>query len=588
MLLGHPLGSVTLGDQGDIGAQIGLNTSAPIIGSAQIQQCNRLTSVGIAVASPTFSFIGFTRSPDLIVGHPEIEAAVMNIYHERLTAFGIAIARVYFGRPIGSTRDLYAVGIAAGSPAFDVPLAQPGDPITPGILVTAGEDVLYRAASGLEKAMASTDAYRLTATYAELVKDQWDPYAIRYSNLPYLAWAMGVNLWENDWDETFRRWWAANQWELKSQRGSLLGIKRFVQAVGCEVVHAIVPPAKCYPVHSYTAADRAAYVARFPQLRLYPYVARAQLPWLCFCSNFEVGIPGIDEKRVFNKNGCFLGPQLKLYPTSGNAGGRYTRTAVYWDRGIETPLTFRTVVDETSQYGATIFDEVTVPARHNNHYYIDQRGKWPLPKGHVRSQNVHGVFLGALDDTAARIIRVPRDGTLELIQAKAQYQTITVNGSLVNAYPDHVAETHLSSNRKLYGGTRLIKQFLANKYLPPSDAWEFMYELWYIWDPSRAPDYRKAGVYIGKARLGIQRYTAELKIAAYGQWHPWFVYGNGYLSGHLRPADTRVTDKLRRAVTAAMAMRDTVRIDTRVKRVISTNDSLPCDGNFRVGEYINA
>jgi phage tail P2-like protein len=521
-----------------------------------------------------------------------------------LRAQGFAVDKPEFGRPTGPTRDLFALGVAAGRPVFGVPLLQQADPITPGILVTAGEDVLYRQATGLEKALADVDAYRLTVTYAEIIRDQWDPYAIRYANLPYLAWAMGVNLWEDDWDETFRRWWTANQWELKSQRGSLLGTKRFVEAVGGKVVKAIVPPAKFFPTKSYSNDERAAYVARFPQLRLYPFVERVKLPWLCYPAKFISGLPP-DTVKKFTKNGSFTGPTRKFYPTSQTAGGKFTRTATLWDRGIETPLTFRTVTDLNTKYGATTYDEVMLPARLNNHYYMGEEGKWPLPKDHPLASNKHGIFLGADDGTEARLVRIPRDGRLDLSQAKAIYQTLVPGGELINLQPEYVSEVHPMSKRKLYAAKRPAKQFLSSnapdtlpvppgnpnyltrKFLPTSTAWQFIYERWYILDRNRAPDYRKGYTFMGVARFGIKRYSAELKIQMFRPWRPWFLNTTGYLRGFLRAPDTKTIQKLRRAVTASMAVRDTVGIDTKVKRVISTNDSLPVDGNYTVGQYIN-
>jgi phage tail P2-like protein len=504
----------------------------------------------------------------------------------KLRAQGFAVDVPVLGEPEGSTRDLFAVGMSAGTPQIDVPLLQQNDPITPGILPTAGEDLLYRQATGLEKALATVDGYRLIATYAEIIRDQWDPYAIRYMNLPYLAWAMGVNLWEEDWDETFRRWWVANQWELKSQRGSLLGTKRFVEAVGGKVVKAIVPPSKFFPTTSYTDADRAAYVARFPQLRLYPFVGRVQLPYLCFPAKILIGAPPNQTKK-FTKNGNFTGPLRKFYPTAQDAGGNYTRTATLWDRGIETQLTFRTVTDFNAKYGVTTYDEVMLPARLNNHYYMGEDGKYLLPKGHPTRQNKYGIFLGADDGTLARMIRIPRDGRLNLSQAKAIYQTIVPGGQLINLYPDYVAEIHPTAKTRLFGGVGKVKQFMQGKYLPPTCSWQFLYERWYILDRDRAPDYRKGWTYMGVARLGIPRYSAVLKIEMFGVWRPWFLRIGGFMRGCTRAPDTSAIDKLRRAVTASMAIRDTVGIDTKVKRVISTNDSLPIDGTYTVGEYIN-
>jgi hypothetical protein len=142
------------------------------------------------------------------------------------------------------------------------------------------------------------------------------------------------------------------------------------------------------------------------------------------------------------------------------------------------------------------------------------------------------------------------------------------------------------------GGQQPLKfksgQYLFKKFLPPSRAWQYLYEQWFLFDPSRVPDYRKASVYVGHARLGIPRYTAEIKVAAFRTWKPWYLRAGGFLHGACRPNNTAMVDKVRRAVTAAMAVRDTVRIDTKIRRVIDVNDSLPCDGSFVVGEMTNA
>ena len=99
-----------------------------------------------------------------------------------------------------------------------------------------------------------------------------------------------------------------------------------------------------------TDEERAAYVARFPQLRIYPYVAREQLPWLCYNGKHY---NGTGQLRVWNKNGAFLGPRWKMYPTIQNAGGKYTRTATLYDprTGEETTLTIRRIVRDPHRPG---------------------------------------------------------------------------------------------------------------------------------------------------------------------------------------------------------------------------------------------
>jgi len=47
--------------------------------------------------------------------------------------------------------------------------------VTEGLISRPGSKLLYRAASGLERAMADVDGERLIGTYAAIIADQWDP-----------------------------------------------------------------------------------------------------------------------------------------------------------------------------------------------------------------------------------------------------------------------------------------------------------------------------------------------------------------------------------------------------------------------------
>lgn len=477
------------------------------------------------------------------------------------------------------------------------------DPVNPGIDVTCGSSLIYRQASGLEKALADVDGVRIMAIYAELVKDQWNPYSISSTNLPYLAWAMGVNLWETDWSDEFKRWWVANQWELKSQRGSLLGISRFVQAVGGNVVSAITPPALFYPGASLTPAQKAAYVARFPQLRIYPYVEAANSPWLCYFSKLPSGRN--------SKNGSFMGPTQKFFPTdAANIGGRYTRIATIWDQGVETTITLREIQEDPfEQFDVVTYDQVTVPAGNSTYYYMGQPNKYLVPDIQPTETpyaaylgipiqpvpTTYKIFLGALGSTASRMVNVPRDGSLTFDIAQAIYETIWPNNQLIDIVPEYVAQPDFVSKYSLCPSDE-GKTVLYRKYLPPSTAWKSIFERWYLFDPLRVPDARKASVYMGNARFGIPNYTAILKIEAFGVWQSCYLIGgsgittNGfsYMRGFFKPYNTDTIDKVRRAVTASMAIRDTIGINTVVKRLINTNDSFPCDGTFSVGEYVDS
>lgn len=464
------------------------------------------------------------------------------------------------------------------------------DFIWPGIVEDAGEQVLYRQAAGLEKSLATVDAYRLTQTYAELIRDQWDPYRISSANLPYLAWAMGVNLWEDTWSEDFKRWWVANQWTMKYERGSAKGLNDFVDTVNAspgmhaKIVNLVVPPACFYPGKALTDTERAAYVARFPQLRLYPYAPRPQLPYLGYLGGFSLTRSG---QKIFVKNGRFLGPLRKYYPTNYNAGGDYLRSATLYEprTGVEIQLTVRTVVaaPQPGQKEIT-YDEISLSSIAGNLFYPGKNNKKYLLSKHPIAQKLkHAVVLGRLPYTPSRLVRIPRDGTLDRTQFQALFTTVGTGLDPINVRPEHVYQQHPTRQLEWYCGMPLRRT-----YLTKSNAWMFLYERWYLFDPTRLPDDRKASTYMGRARFGIHKYTAEADIQAWFTWPKFYARANGYYGKgrFFPPKNTKLIDQIRRAVTASMAVRDTVQIDTNIKRTIQIRDLTVLDGRFSIGQYI--
>jgi phage tail P2-like protein len=520
-------------------------------------------------------------------------------------------------------------------PESDVNIYMTTDPVNRGIYSAAGSDVLYRAASGLEKAMADVDAGRLIATYAELVRDQWDPWAISYRNLGFLAWAMGVNLWEDDWAEDKRRQWVANQWTFKYYRGSDLGLKMAVEAVNAKIKNIVRPPALFMPGsqvgdaqaalqflvpnaqyqegivgdapvvgnkqwynnliwldkrpqpswNDIVNADRQLYVRRFPQLRLYPFAPRPQLPWLNYLGGKSYDKQG---NPIPVHNGYFFGPARLFFPTNFNAGGRYLRSCTLYDpaTGVETQLTVRTVTGvPLPGMPITTWDEIQLPINSGNLFYPGEDNKrYLFPRGvSLTIKRKHSVVLGRLPFEDRRLVRVPRDGTLNITQFQAIFQTIAPSLKPIDVRPEMVSVIHPMRPTEFYCGQPLHK-----KFLPKSNSWQYIYERWYLFDPTRQPDARWARTYMGRARFGIPKYTAKVKIDAPFPWPPAYAYAGGHIGKgrYFAPKNTKRIDQVRRAVTSAMALRDTVQIDTKVKRMIRFADITLLDGTFSFGQYI--
>jgi hypothetical protein len=183
------------------------------------------------------------------------------------------------------------------------------------------------------------------------------------------------------------------------------------------------------------------------------------------------------------------------------------------------------------------------------------------------------------------MVLIPRDGTLERTQYQAIYQTITPSASFINVRPQIVYQTHPVRKAEWYCGMPLRGMFN-----PPTNAWQYLYEVWYLNDPSRAPDPRIANCYMGRSQFGVPRYTAKVKIQASFTWpRSYFYPGKGSYIGKGRffpPKNTQLIDQIRRAVVASMAERDTVLIDTDVERIIQVRDLTVLDGRFTIGQWI--
>jgi phage tail P2-like protein len=139
-----------------------------------------------------------------------------------------------------------------------------------------GSQILYAASSGLEKAMIDADAPRLTGIDAEAIVDTWDPYSCPLPLLPYLAWAMGVTFWNDQWSEETKRSWIATQWQFKAFRGTDAGITmavdfsgRDVSPFGYYVRDFITAPQGQYPSPGITHDVQEEWLATLPQVRTY-------------------------------------------------------------------------------------------------------------------------------------------------------------------------------------------------------------------------------------------------------------------------------------------------------------------------------
>jgi len=367
------------------------------------------------------------------------------------------------------------------------------------------------------------------------------PAVVPAPHLPWLAWGLSVDLWDKNWPEEKKRARTARSLPFHAIKGTQTAIAEALAVMGAEARRFIVPPAKTYLSKALTETERTAYLDRFAQLRVYPFIAR--------------GVSGRNTRYLSAPEGpgtAFAGPNN---PVSVQ-GTRYVRTAKLHDRGRETTLTLRSVTPErVGAFNAIAYDEVVLAPK-------------PTAAIHLGAAPKAQVFL--IDDIGVRqrIVRIPRASTYSYRLGREQYTTVLPKGDLIDVRPQQVAEKHAAQVTSVFPGAQ--GQRASGACLPESIAWRHLYDRWHIHDPARVLEERKRSTHLGYTRLGMPPYTAEVLTRIKGRRYPRTA--GRFVNGYLVAASTKPVADAREAVMVAKSLRDKVLINTKTWRVPRPGD----------------
>lgn len=415
----------------------------------------------------------------------------------------------------------------------------------------AQETLLPDNRTAFEEAVDLTgaDALALRDGLRELVK----PFDIPSAHLPWLSWGLSVDLWRDAWPEEKRRVQTARSLPFHAIKGTQTAIAQALEVMGVEARRFIVPPAKTYMTQALTDEERAAYLDRFAQLRVYPFVAR--------------GVSGRNTRYLSAPDGpgtAFAGPNN---PVSAS-GTKYVRTATVYDQGEEKTITIRTVTPETvGSFEAIEYDEVVL-------------GPKPTAAIHLNAPPKATAYL--IDDFSvrSRMIRIPRAESYSYRLGREQYTTVLPDGDLIDVRPQMIAEEHDAQKRSVFPGGDA--QRVLGACLPETISWQYLFERWHIHDPDRALDERRRSTHLGYTRLGMPAYHAEVLTRIKGRRHPRTA--GAFVNGHMVAASREPITDAREAVMVSKSLRDKVLINTKTYRLPRAGDRHPV-GSITLGAF---
>lgn len=292
-------------------------------------------------------------------------------------------------------------------------------------------------------------------------------------------------------------------------KGTLAGLRQGAQDAGAELVSAITPPAKLFASPSLTLAERNAFVARYPQLRIYRH-----------------RVEGQRQGAMLHK--AFAGA---AFPLITDAVLRIQPRAFLVRNGQEIELTAAERTASSSAGQAETITEVREPG---------SAAGLAFCSGHPR----HLVNANA----GRRIYRLRLVEPYEESRETVRRTVVQPGLQPLDVRFDQVADTGTAQGR-------FVSQALGG-HLLASTARDRLYQRLYLFDADVAVQARTASLHLNQGRLSMPAFHAELGVSITGHAQPRAVWR--FIHGHL------VAQSQQQLADTLEAMRDMARAADRI------------------------
>jgi hypothetical protein len=380
------------------------------------------------------------------------------------------------------------------------------------------DHVLPSNATSYERTLASQVDRLLSLDIP--IRELWNPWTCPENLLPYLAWALSVDIWDSTWPLAKRRSVVANAIAHHKIKGTLQAIETYLGLIDTQIIKAQQPAQKLFSGPSLTKDQREAWLEKLPQIRVW--------------RNYGNGTEG---KRLFpggeRANRFFEG----RFPQPNAAMSRLALKAKYVVNGVETD---QTVEDDITYF--RVFLKTQLPYSIFCNTILHRPKKFLVP---------------SIADK--RII------TIEPTQITPWRSTVGPQLEPVQSQPENIAQPGHENGHAVFS-KRVIDR---KKFYVPSTASYRMYARYPIYDASvEYPAKRPSIQFMGVGRYGIKPKTAELKIAMRQQWSKYKARINEPFIPRTRfwtPHDGSLMLKNRQAIIAAKRLTDQILLDTNTK-----------------------
>ena len=324
-------------------------------------------------------------------------------------------------------------------------------------------EVLPPNATPFERAFDAVSADRWNALDVEVVQRFSDPWNCPAHMLNFLAYERSVDIWDVEWPEDKKRSVIASAPANHRKKGTLGGVRRYVEIAGGEIVQTVTPPEGVYAAPDLSTDQWQTYLDRQPRLRI--KLARGTDTWTAPLGHFADHAYSDEDCVDINKGAHLRARQAVLRERKGAVDqliqlrrvetNAEARTGVVYEQVIR-PADDPLAIFADDGFFSELFAEADEVAQRTYSYAIDRSylhreaeafldtvpvGYRPRDTRYYRESDLAPAGEGLFsDDALSADMYVTADIADELVADVLYLHNPEVNAPLVdggNSYADH-------------------------------------------------------------------------------------------------------------------------------------------------------
>ena len=404
---------------------------------------------------------------------------------------------------------------------------------------------------------------------------------------------------------------------MHRRKGTLYAIERYLSYLDVPLAGFILPPDKPFAGATFTDEERAAYLARFPQIRTYEFRSTGVATYGAFgkgafklprtflgSHGYRPPQPIMFDEEPMSWNGqpmVWSEPYLKptVFPFKTDAWERLGRRAFLWDKGphflasgLETPVKWLERTQKINAEDYYVSEQVLIPGVGVKSILL---GAGPLGN-HDKKDGRHFLMPSAADKRVVTLSVKRTTVTAEDVLKK--HMTVPPSLDVINAFPQRgVVRGTSKMGVQVFAGMpgrwldvaakerRPIKGYCLG-FLPETTAGDRLFEQIFLHDPERLPDGRARSVYLGHFRLCMPAYPAVLAPDIKGTRSVDEATIGRFCTGFLSASSQQPLHNAREAVKRSMAVRDKILLRTQLHRTVTSRDLVRSGSGVRAGGVV--